>query len=283
MKRVLIVTLACLVLLSAPAAGEGDQVPAIANEAGVPGSTAVPSVKAPPAGAPPVTAPAATEPVAEETALEGFNRAMHGFNLWVWETTDSAMSWVSFLAPPEAVREGVSNILLNFINEPISTVSWAVAGDYANAALAAQRFWINTVDGWLGAQDVASARGIKVPQIDIGLALCARGVGEGGYVVLPFVGPRTYRDGLSDFVFINGLTYLALAPVVGFPPSLQSFTVIELTEEAWRVAVMRQIDHGDDRNVQLNDMRDKYLASRRARCAEIIRTRDRPQAITQVE
>lgn len=283
MSRVLIVTLACLVLLSVPAASEGDQIPATANEAGLLDLRPVPFETVPPTGAPPVTARSVAEPVAEESALDGFNRAMHGFNLWVWETADSAMSWVSFLAPPEAVREGISNILLNFINEPISVVSWAVAGDYSNAAVAAQRFWINTVNGWFGTQDVASAHGIKVPQIDIGLALCARGVGEGGYVVLPFVGPRTYRDGLSDFLFINGLTYLALAPVAGFPPSLQSFTVIELTEEAWRVAVMRQIDHGDNHDINLNHMRDKYLATRRARCADIIKARDQPQSMKQVD
>lgn len=270
MNRFLIIMLAWVILSLGPATTGSVQADTVVAEPSPPPTTP----------APPLTVQG---PMAEESALDGFNRAMHGFNRWVWDVTDTGASWVSFLAPPQAVREALRNMLLNYINEPLSMLSWAVAGDYANASVAAHRFWINTTDGWLGAQDVATAQGLKVPQIDIGLALCARGVGEGGYIVLPFVGPRTYRDGLSDFLLINGLTYLALAPAVGFPPSLQSFTVIEVTEEAWRIAVMRQIDHGDDRNASLKDLREKYLASRRERCAGIIADRDQKSGSGQPE
>lgn len=267
MKNTFTVALTCLVLAGGPAAAKGMHAPA-----GAPATEASEIVTSPPAAATGVTQPA--DAVAEEGVIDGFNRVMHGFNLWVWKTTDTGTSWASFLAPPVAVREATSNLLLNYVNEPLSMLSWAVAGDYGNVSTAARRFWINTTEGWLGAEDVASEQGVKVPQIDIGLALCARGVGEGGYIVLPFVGPRTYRDGLSDFLLINGLTYLALAPAVGFPPSPSSIAVIEVTEEAGRIAVMRQIDHGEDRNASLTDVRDKYLASRRQRCSDIIAARD---------
>lgn len=206
----------------------------------------------------------------QDGALASFNSYMHDFNLWVWQTADAAGGWTSVLTPPDQLRDAAGNVLLNFINEPVSMLSWTVAGDFDNAAVSAHRFWVNTTEGWFGVQDVATSRGILKPQIDIGLALCARGVGEGGYIVLPFVGPRTVRDGLADFLFTNAITYAALSPVVGFPPSLESIAVIEVAEEAGRIAVMRQIDHGDDRITSLEEMRDTYLAERRRRCDEII-------------
>lgn len=240
-KHLAVVAVAALVASGAASAGESAQAP-------------------PPA-------PAAET---QEGALASFNSYMHGFNLWVWQAVDASGSWTGFLTPPEQLRDAAGNLLLNFINEPVSMLSWAVAGDFDNAAVSARRFWVNTTEGWLGVQDVATSRGILKPQIDIGLALCARGVGEGGYIVLPFVGPRTVRDGLADFLLTNAITYAALSPVVGFPPSLESIAVIEVAEEAGRIAVMRQIDHGDDRNTSLEDARDRYLAERRRRCNEII-------------
>ncbi len=215
--------------------------------------------------APPSSPPNETQ----DGALASFNAYMHGFNLWVWRTVYATGSWTGFLTPPEQLQKAAGNMLLNFINEPVSMLSWTVAGDLDNAAVSARRFWINTTEGWFGIEDVASSRGILKQQIDIGLALCARGVGESGYIVLPFVGPRTVRDGLADFLLTNALTYAALSPVVGFLPSLESIAVVEVAEEAGRIAVMRQIDHGDDSDASLEDVRDRYLAERRRRCNEI--------------
>jgi phospholipid-binding lipoprotein MlaA len=195
---------------------------------------------------------------------------MHDFNLWIWQKADDSSDWFAVLAPSAAAREVAGNLLLNYVNEPISLLSWAVAGDFTRAAASAERFWVNTTQGWLGIEDVASARGLVMPRIDIGLALCARGVGEGGYIVLPFVGPRTIRDGLADFILVNAITYAALAPVIGFPPSLESIAVVEVIEETGRIAVMRQIDHGDDLNTSQAAVRQQYLSDRRRRCNEII-------------
>lgn len=224
---------------------------------------------------PPVAAapPAAVSPPVEEGALAAFNGYMHSFNLWAWQTVDAGSGWFDWMALPDSARVALGNILMNYVNEPVSMLSWAVAGDYDNVAVSAQRFWTNTTRGWLGVRDVASAEGVKAPQIDIGLALCARGVGEGAYVVLPFVGPRTVRDGLSDFLLVNALTYLTLSPFIGFPPSLETFVFVEVAEEAGRIAVMRQIDHGQDRNASPQDVKDSYLAARRERCNAILADR----------
>lgn len=200
--------------------------------------------------------------------LQAFNETMFSFNSTVW-------GWVHEHAPstsiiPASAAAVLPNVFQNWINEPITALSWAVAGDYGSARGSLYRFGINSTLGILGARDVATAQGVIVPPIDMGLALCARGVGEGANVVLPFVGPRTVRDGLADFLTVNAMTYLVLAPVIGFPPSPRAFLAVELGEEVLRVAVMRQIDHADDLNPNLAGMSADYLASRRARCQQVV-------------
>lgn len=260
---------ACMVLWRAPVGAETTTQQLIVSQAA--------PVSGPPATAAP-EAFGANPPEANTSQLGGLdalNRTMHSFNLWFWEAVEGTSSaWIGDTAIPEDAANGTRNFFGNLINEPISAVSWVVAGDYDNAWLSARRFWINTTRGWLGVKDVASIEGIMPQTIDLGLALCSWGMGEGGYIVLPFVGPRTVRDGLADFLLVNGLTYLALSPALGFPPSPQAFAVVEISEEVGRIAVMRQIDHSDDRTTSAQQLRDNYLASRRERCRQIVEARD---------
>lgn len=230
-------------------------------------SQAYPAVSAPtPTSPAPMPAPAP----AELSSLDQFNAAMHGFNLWAFQKIDAIGEWAGALHPSPAVSAGLSNMLSNFINEPTAAVSWAVAGNYDYSLTALWRFWTNTTRGWLGTVDVARSEGVVTPPIDIGLALCTRGVGEGAYMVLPLVGPRTVRDGVSDFLLINAITYLTLAPIIGFPPSLQTIATLEVVEEVGKVTAMRQIDHGDDRNPSADAVKEEYLKSRRQRCEQLM-------------
>ena len=243
---------AVLFLLLAGSGGPAFAASATAGEAKAASASALPAREAEPRG-----------------YLDRFNENMHAFNLWMWRTWEEQKPAFSFaqLAPDSAAH--VPKILLNLVNEPTAAVSWLIAGDYENARLSAWRFWINTTQGWLGAVDVASDRGVRPAHIDVGLALCARGVGEGGYIVLPIVGPRTVRDGLSDFIFTNVVTYAALSPIIGFPPSLETFAFVEVAEEVARVAVVRQIDSADEKQRSLQDVRDEYLKGRRERCGAL--------------
>ena len=221
------------------------------------------------ANAEPASATNGAAAAQQESYLDAFNENMHAFNLWMWREWRRLKP--SSPLPTAAPDSGdvAPKVLANLINEPTSAVSWLIAGDYHNAGLSAWRFWVNTTQGWFGAVDVAAGQGVKPPSIDIGLALCARGVGEGGYVVLPIVGPRTVRDGLSDFIFTNAVTYALLSPLIGFPPSLETFAFVEVAEEAGRIAVIRQIDSADEKQRGLQEVRDEYLKSRRERCAAL--------------
>lgn len=209
---------------------------------------------------------------AERGWLDRFNTTMHGFNQW------SVQSWRTLTgtgAPPHEATKAdatpgvVPSMLLNLINEPVSALSWSIAGDSERAVHSLHRFWTNTTRGWLGARDVAAAEGRPADHIDIGLALCARGVSEGGYIVLPFIGARTARDGLADFIFTNAATFAALSPFIGFPPSPSSFLTVEILEEALRIPAIRQIDSSDESSMSMETVRDRYLEDRRKRCDSV--------------
>ena len=92
-------------------------------------------------------------------------------------------------------------------------------GNIEDAAHNAVRFLFNSTFGLLGIFDVATDIGLEERNSDFGETLHVWGAPEGDYVVLPFFGPSTERDGfgiLVDFV-LNPLS-LALPTEVKHLP-----------------------------------------------------------------
>lgn len=125
--------------------------------------------------------------------IEGFNRAMYGFN----EAIDTAI-----LKPvakgydavlPTPVRTGVTNFFGNIADFFIG-VNNLLQGKPAEAASDLGRVLINSTIGLLGVIDWASDMGLEKHDEDFGQTFGRWGVGDGAYVVLPFFGPRTVRD-----------------------------------------------------------------------------------------
>jgi phospholipid-binding lipoprotein MlaA len=203
------------------------------------------------------------------------NQAIYAFNAWLFS------SWNALVpsGPPSptsaAIGSAVSNLFLNWINEPITVVSYTLAGRFDHAGIAGRRFLVNTFRGWGGVLDPATELGIVVPRTDLGLALCALGTPTGPYTVLPIVGPRTLRDGLADLVAVNGIVYLALVPL-GL--STGTIVIILVADEVVHLALMRQIDAvaaGETAARGFEDVRAEYLADRDARCAQLRNGRHR--------
>lgn len=204
-----------------------------------------------------------------ETWLERFNHAMFGFNASLSTFAEPLTSGDVAPAIPAWVKDGTANMLVNLVNEPLTVGAFAIAGDGARSWHAAKRFAINTTFGYLGAIDRARDWGLPADQTDIGLALCGWGVPAGPYVVLPFTGPRTLRDAVSDVGFANLLIYGMLAPFIGFPPTAQAFLIVEVVDVAATLAIARQIEGPPDawREISYEDVRESYLSRRQARCA----------------
>ena len=126
--------------------------------------------------------------------LEGFNRAMFSFN----DALDGAIikpvaqGYQSVLPP--LIRAGVSNFFSN-VDDVWEAVNNALQGKIDEALQDVMRFAVNTVMGLGGVLDIASDMGLQKHNEDFGQTLGKWGIGSGPYLVLPFVGPSSLRDG----------------------------------------------------------------------------------------
>jgi len=124
--------------------------------------------------------------------LEGFNRAMFGFN-------DKAYRYV--LKPvakglrilPVPVRTSFRNFFSN-LGTPVSAISALLQGDLGNTGSEVGRFGVNTTLGILGLFDPATGMGLVQDDEDMGQTFGRWGVGTGPYIVLPLLGSSSLRD-----------------------------------------------------------------------------------------
>lgn len=128
--------------------------------------------------------------------LEPFNRAVFDFN----EASDKAImkpvaeAYVKITPAP--VRTGINNFFGNlqdavsFANDLLQGKGTKASNDFARVAL-------NSTLGLFGLLDIASEAGIERGDEDFGQTLGAWGLGSGPYLVLPFFGPSTLRDGVG--------------------------------------------------------------------------------------
>lgn len=128
--------------------------------------------------------------------LESFNRASFKFN----ETVDDAVmkpvakGYVAVM--PVFVRTGIGNAFGNISDVAIAANS-LLQGKAADAATDVGRFLVNTTLGIFGLWDVATPMGLDKHNEDFGQTLGKWGMGSGPYVVIPFLGPSTVRDGFG--------------------------------------------------------------------------------------
>lgn len=149
-------------------------------------------------------APPAMAEVADP--FEPFNRRVEVLNQQLRRAVldPMAAAWRSHV--PDAVRQGVANVLAN-LREPLSAASGLAAGELALARNAAIRFGINSSLGLGGVRDVAAAWGHPRQPSSPGDALCAWGVPAGPYLVLPLLGPSNLRDAGALFAANAGLAH----------------------------------------------------------------------------
>lgn len=201
--------------------------------------------------------------------LDGVNRAVFAANTALAQgAARLASHWPEAARLPPAWREAGANLVLNTLNEPLTAISHGIAGHGDAALTSLRRFGVNLTQGYGGLVDRATQLGITVPPLDIGLALCLRGVPEGPFLMLPIMGPRTLRDGIADLVVTNALIYAALTPLVGVTPSGWTVLAILVVDEVLTLILARQIDPGPPLEAGFETLRDGYLAGRARRCAD---------------
>lgn len=95
------------------------------------------------------------------------------------------------------MQTGVSNFFAN-AKYPVTIVNDLLQGKLKAAASDTARFTLNTTLGLGGLLDPASDAGLEVNDEDFGQTLGKWGVPPGAYVVVPFLGPYTLRDGFGS-------------------------------------------------------------------------------------
>lgn len=124
---------------------------------------------------------------------EPANRAMHEFNVAVDRAVLRPVSHGYGAVVPEPVRDGISNASSN-LDQPLYVVNNLLQLRLDEALRNSFRFLLNSTIGLGGLLDPASEIGLYADETDFGETLHVWGVSEGGYVVLPVLGPSTSRD-----------------------------------------------------------------------------------------
>lgn len=140
----------------------------------------------------------------EKDPLEGMNRGIYKFN----DVTDKAffkpVATAYKTITPSPIRTGINNFFSNLYGIT-SILNNLLQFKFANAFSETGRFVINSTFGLAGFIDVAEMDHVPVHKEDFGQTLGHWGVGNGAYLVLPFLGPSSVRD-TTGLVFDTATT-----------------------------------------------------------------------------
>lgn len=129
--------------------------------------------------------------------LEGWNRAIFGFNHAAYSYALIPLVKGYEYVLPDAVRSKIGNAFSN-IREPLSLLNNLAAGEVKDAGTNLGRFLLNSTVGLLGLFDPASAW-FNLPPAKQSLAdtLAGYNVSPGPYLVLPILGQNNVRGSTS--------------------------------------------------------------------------------------
>lgn len=190
--------------------------------------------------------------------LEKFNRAMFKFNEFFDDYLLKPVSELYSKIVPKPLAKGIGNIYNNIDTIP-TVLNDLFMGNFYQATNDFWRLGINTTLGIGGLFDVASRMGLEPNTEDFGLTLARWGWTNSTYVVIPFMGPSTIRDGALGFP----VNYYLLSVYPYIHPSRVQFGVYSLGIVSRRADLIHYQEVMD--SVAIDKyvfMRDAYLQRR---------------------
>ena len=145
--------------------------------------------------------------------IEGFNRAMYGVHDGIDTVLLKPVATGYDAVLPDPVQTGVTNFFAN-ISDIMTSVNNLLQGKPKEAISDLGRVAVNSTIGILGIFDPASGMGLEKHDEDFGQTMGAWGVGEGAFVFLPIMGPRTVRDaaGIYMDIWFDPVNYIDHVP-----------------------------------------------------------------------
>jgi phospholipid-binding lipoprotein MlaA len=190
--------------------------------------------------------------------LEPFNRTIFSFNDKVDKAVVKPVASAYREVTPKLVRTGVTNFFGN-IGDVWSAINNALQAKPQQAFESLFRFTTDTVFGVAGIFDVASELKIPKSSEDFGQTLGHWGVPSGPYLVLPVLGPSTFRDTAGTVVDFNG-NLLTKSSDVGFRNTVSAVGIVNV-----RANLLDAGDLLDQASLdKYSFARDVYLQRRRS-------------------
>ncbi|GAA5011992.1 VacJ family lipoprotein [Acinetobacter puyangensis] len=195
----------------------------------------------------------ASQPVSVKDPLQPLNRKIFTFN----DTLDQYVLRpvaVQYQAKvPEDARSSYTNFRTN-LREPWNAVNQILQGKPKTAAKSLSRFTINTLTS-LGFADTAKRLKMDNEKDDLGITLGVWGVSSGPYIMLPFLGPSTFRDGAATIAdrYANVQQY-----VFDDDRSYWANNAIDAINTRAQLLSVESMLHGD----KYSAIRDTYLQQR---------------------
>ena len=191
--------------------------------------------------------------------LEGYNRAMFAFNDGLDRTIVRPVAQGYVDVVPAPLRTGVANFYGNIADVFIAANN-LLQGKLPEAVGDIGRVAINTTVGVLGVMDFATDFGLEKHDEDFGQTFGRWGVGDGPYVMLPILGPRTLRDAFAQILDTRADPVKQLDDV----PTRNSLLIVRgISDRAEYLAADKIVQEAAlDRYAYI---RDAYLQRRRSR------------------
>jgi len=195
----------------------------------------------------------AEEVVVNIDPLEGFNRAVFSFNDGVDRVAIKPLTQTYRYVMPDLAQTGVTNFFGN-IRDVRTLLNNLLQGKFHNASEDFVRLSFNTVWGIGGLFDVATPLGIPKNNEDFGQTLGYWGVSSGPYIVLPLLGPSTFRDtaGLVPDMMADPVRYVDDRAI------RNSLQVVRVLDTRSRLMDSERLISGD----RYSFIRDAYLQRR---------------------
>ena len=135
----------------------------------------------------------------EDDPLEPINRVIFEFNEIVDDNILEPVAKGYKYVTPDPVEKGISNFFSN-LGEINTIANDLLQLKFQQAGKDSLRFLLNSTIGVLGIFDVATPLGLSKNKEDFGQTLGFWGIPNGPYLVLPFLGPSSFRDAPGSFV-----------------------------------------------------------------------------------
>jgi phospholipid-binding lipoprotein MlaA len=127
---------------------------------------------------------------------EGTNRAIYRFN----ETFDEYLAKPVARAYVKVLHQEIRSRIANFFSnlaDPLIGLNSFLQGKFEDGVNDWARFAFNSTIGLLGIHDVSSEMGLEKHNEDFGQTFGRWGIGQGPYLMLPFLSSSTARDAVG--------------------------------------------------------------------------------------